>query len=137
MSVMSSVLCRNGSCTLHGQGVHIPLVFCLMFCLSGLLIQYVKFTAPMYCKSHWISCYVYDAFKWSYFRMPRSGFSSHHMPMMLLLLPLQQCEISEGGPPCKSMPLVQLGLTLFSTLFVTSSAASYKITLLFGFGCSH
>ena len=51
------------------------------------------------------------------------------MPMMLLLLPLQRCEISEGGPPCKSMPLVRLGLTLFSTLFVTSSAASYKITL--------
>ena len=37
---------------------------------------------------------------------------------------------------CKRMPLVRLGLTFFSMLSVTSSAALYKITLLFGFGGS-
>ena len=37
---------------------------------------------------------------------------------------------------CKSMPLVRLGLTLFCTLSVTSSAALYKVTLFFGFGGS-
>ena len=135
-SVMRSVLGCNGSCTLRGRGVHMSLVFCLLFCLSRLLIQYVIFTAPIYCKSHWISGYVYDAFKRSYVRVLRSGFSSHHMPMMLLFLPLQRYEILEGGPPCKSMPLVRLGLTSFYTLSVTSSVALYKITLLFGFGGS-
>ena len=68
--------------------------------------------APVYYKSYWILCYVNDTFKRSYFCMPRSCFYSHHMLIMLLFLPLQQCENSEGGPPCNSMPLVQLGLTI-------------------------
>ena len=87
----------------------------------------------MYCESHWISCDVYDTFKRSYLRMSRSGFNSHHMPILLLFLPLQRYEILEGGPPCKSMPLVRLGLTFCSMLSITSSAALYKIMLLFGF----
>ena len=66
----------------------------------------------MFCKSHWILCYVNDTFKRSYLRMLRSCFNLHHMPMMLLFLLLQRCENSEGGPPCNSMPLVRLGLTM-------------------------
>ena len=94
--------------------------------------------APVYYKSYWISCYVNDTFKRSYFRMPRSCFDSHHMPIMLLFLPLQQCENSEGGPPCNSMPLVQLGLTICvvkCSYFLVQHRVS-KITLLFCFGGS-
>ena len=95
--------------------------------------------APMYCKSHWISCYVNDAFKQSYLRMPRSCFNLHHMPMMLLFLPLQRCKNLDGGPPCNSMPLVQLGLTICvvkcSYLLVRHCVS--KITLLFCLGGSH
>ena len=83
---------------------------------------------PLYYESYWISGDVYDAFKWSYLRLPRSQFRSHHMPLMLLFLPLQQCEKSEGGPPCNSMPLVRLGLTMCvvkCSYFL--SAASYVL----------
>ena len=111
-SVMSNVLGHSGNCRFRGQHVDMPLVICLVFSLPCLLIQKVEFTAPIYCKSHWISSYVNNAFKWSYFCMPRSRFYSHHVPMMLLFLPLQQCENSEGGPPCNSMPLVWYGLTI-------------------------
>ena len=93
----------------------------------------------MYYKSHWISCYVNDAFRQSYFRMPRSRFYSHHVPMMLLFLPLQRCENSEGGPPCNSMPLVWLGLTMCvvkCSYFLVRHRVS-KITLLFCLGGSH
>ena len=92
----------------------------------------------MYYKSHWISCYVNDAFKWSYFRMSRSRFDSHHMPMMLLFLPLQRCENSEGGPPCNSMPLVWLGLTMcvVKCLYFLVRHRVSKITLLFCLGGS-
>ena len=92
----------------------------------------------MYCKSHWISCYVNDAFKRSYLRMPRSHFNSHHMPMMLLFLPLQRYENSEGGPPCNSMPLVRLGLTIClvkCSYFLVRHRVS-KIMLLFCLGGS-
>ena len=92
----------------------------------------------MYCKSHWISCYVNDAFKWSYLRMLRSHFNSHHMPMMLLFLPLQRYENSEGGPPCNSMPLVRLWLTicvLKCSYFLVRHRVS-KVTLLFCLGSS-
>ena len=92
----------------------------------------------MYCKSHWISCYVNEAFKRSYFRVPRSRFYSHHMPMMLLFLPLQRCENSEGGPPCNSMPVVQRGLTMCvvkCSYFLVRHCVS-KITLLFCLGGS-
>ena len=94
--------------------------------------------APMYCKSHWISCYVDDAFKWSYFCMQRSRFYSHHVPMMLLFLPLQRCENLEGGPPCNSMPLVRLGLTMCvvkCSYFLVWHRVS-KIMLLFCLGGS-
>ena len=94
---------------------------------------------PMYYKSHWISCYVNDAFKRSYLRMPRSRFDSHHMPMMLLFLPLQRCENSEGGPPCNSMPLVRLGLTICivkCSYFLMRHRVG-KIMLLFCLGGSH
>ena len=67
---------------------------------------------PLYHESYWISCNIYDAFQRSYSRMLRSRFYSYHMPFMLLFLPLQRCENSEGGPPCNSMPLVWLGLTI-------------------------
>ena len=66
----------------------------------------------MYYEGYWVLCYVNNAFKWSYFRMPRSHFCSHHMPIILLFLPLQRCKNLEGGPPCNSMPLVWLGLTI-------------------------
>ena len=92
----------------------------------------------MYYESHWISCYVNDVFKWSYFRMPRSRFCLHHMPIMLLFLPLQQCENLEGGPPCNSMPLVRLGLTICvvkHSCFLVRHRV-YKITLLFCVGGS-
>ena len=93
----------------------------------------------MYYESYWILCYVNDAFKRSYFRMPRSRFCSHHLPIMLLFLPLQRCENSEGGPPCNSMPLVRLGLTkcvVKCSYFVVWHRV-YKIMLLFCVGSSH
>ena len=92
----------------------------------------------MYYKSHWISCYVNDAFKRSYLRMPRSHFCSHHMPVTLLFLPLQRCKNSEGGPPCNSMPLVWLGLTMFvvKCLYVLVRHRVSKIMLLFCLGGS-
>ena len=92
----------------------------------------------MYYESYWISCYINDAFKWLYFRMPRSHFCSHHMPIILLFLPLQQCEKSEGGPPCNSMPLVRLGLTIYvvkCSYFLVRHRVC-KITLLFCLGGS-
>ena len=92
----------------------------------------------MYYKSYWISCYVNDAFKRSYFRMLRSHFYSHHMPIMLLFLPLQRCENSEGGPPYNSMPLVRLGLTIcmVKCLYFLVQHRVCKITLLFCLGGS-
>ena len=134
---MSSILGRSGSCRLR-RHVDMPLISCLMFSFPRLLISQEKFTAPMYFKSHWISCYVNDAFKRSHFRMPRSRFDSHHMPMMLLFLPLQRCENSEGGPPCNSRPLVRLGLTIClvkCSYFLVRHRVS-KITLLFCLGGS-
>ena len=94
--------------------------------------------APLYHESYWISCYVNDAFKRSYFRMPRSQFCSHHMPFILLFLPLQRCENSEGGPPCNSMPLVQLGLTIcvVKCSYFLVRHRVYKITFLFCLGSS-
>ena len=92
----------------------------------------------MYYKSHWISCYVNNAFKRSYLRMPRSRFCSHHMPVTLLFLPLQRCENSEGGPPCNSMPLVWHGLTMCvvnCSYFLVRHRVS-KIMLLFCLGSS-
>ena len=92
----------------------------------------------MYYESYWISCYVNDALKRSYFRMPRSHFCSHHMPIMLLFLPLQRCENSEGGPPCNSMPLVRLGLTIrvVKCSYFLVRHRVYKIMLLFCVGGS-
>ena len=84
MSVIKSVLGRNGSCTLLGRGVHMPLVFHLLSCLSRFLVQKVKFAAPMYGESHWVSGEVYDAFRRSQARVARSRFCSHHMPMFIL-----------------------------------------------------
>ena len=94
--------------------------------------------APMYNKSHWVSCYVHDAFKWSYFRVSRSRFYSHHVLMMLLFLPLQRCENLEGGPPCNSMPLVRLGLTMVvvKCLYFLVRHRVSKIMLLFCLGGS-
>ena len=89
-SVMSNVLRHIGTCRLRGRHVDMPLVICLLFPLSCSLIKQVKFTAPMYCKSHWISCYVDNTFKRAYLCMPRSRFYSHHVPMILLFLPLQR-----------------------------------------------
>ena len=92
----------------------------------------------LYNESYWISSHVNDAFKRSYFCMPRSHFHSHHMPIMLLFLSLQRCENSEGGPPCNSMPLVWLGLTICivkSSYFLVWLHVS-KITLLFCLGGS-
>ena len=92
----------------------------------------------MYYKSHWISCYVNNAFKRPYFCMLRSRFYSHHVPMMLLFLPLQRCKNLEGGPPCNSMPLVRLGLTICvvkCSYFLVQHRVS-KIMLLFCLGGS-
>ena len=83
-SVIKSVLGHNGSCTLHRRGVHMPLVFCLLSCLSRFLVQKIKFMVPMYFKSHWVSGYVDDAFRRSHIRSVRSRFCSHHMPMFIL-----------------------------------------------------
>ena len=132
-SVMSSVLGRNGSCRCRRRRVDMPLISCLVFSFSRLLIQYKQVTAPLYHDSYWIPCNVNNAFKRSYFCMLRSCFCSHHMPIMLLFLPLQRCKNSEGGPPCNSMPLVWLGLTICvvkSSYFLVWHRV-YKITLLF------
>ena len=110
-SVIKSVLGRNGSCTLHGRGLHMPFVVFLFSCLSRFFVQKIQFAAPMYFESHWVSGDVHNAFWRLHVRVVRSRFRSHHKPMFMLLLPLQRCEISEGGPPCKSMPLVRRGLT--------------------------
>ena len=93
----------------------------------------------LYHESYWIPCNVNDAFKRSYFRMLRSRFCSYHMPIMLLFLPLQRCKKSEGGSPCNSMPLVQLGLTicLVKSSYFLMRHRLYKITLLFCLGSSH
>ena len=83
-------------------------------------------------------CYVNDASKRSYFRMQRSHFNSHHMPIILLFLPLQRYKNSEGGPPCNSMPLVRLWLTICMvkcSYFLVRHCVC-KITLLFCFGGS-
>ena len=92
----------------------------------------------MYYECHRILCYIYDAFKRSYLCMPRSCFYSHHVPLMLLLLPLQRCENSEGGPPCNTMPLVQLGLTMCVTKcsYLLVRHLVSKLTLLFCLGGS-
>ena len=94
---------------------------------------------PTYYKSHWISCYVNDTFKQLYFCMPRSHFNSHHVPMMLLFLPFQRCKNLEGGPPCNSMPLVQLWLTMcvVKCLYFLVRHRVSKIMLLFCLGSSH
>ena len=89
---MSSVLCHNGNSGLRGQHVDMPLVLFLVFSLSCLLIKQVEFVAPMYWESHWITCYVDDAFERSYLCVPRSRFYSHHVPVMSLFLPLQRYE---------------------------------------------
>ena len=97
---------------------------------------------PLYHESYWISCNVNDALGWSYICMLRSHFCSHHMPIILMFFPLQQREESEGGPPCNSMPLVRLGLTIlkFSYLLVRHRKWLYtrlnKVTLCFCFGSS-
>ena len=93
---------------------------------------------PLYYESYWISGYVNDAFKRSYFCMPRSRFYSHHMLIILLFLPLQQCENSEGGPPCNSMPLVRLGLTIcvIKCSYCLVWHRIYKLMLLFCLGGS-
>ena len=92
----------------------------------------------MYYESYWISGYVNDAFKRSYFRMPRSHFRLHHMLIILLFLPLQRCENSEGGPPCNSMPLVRLGLTIcvIKCSYCLVRHHIYKLMLLFCLGSS-
>ena len=83
-SVIKSVLGRNGSCTLRRRGVHMPLVFRLLSCLSRFLVQKIKFAAPIYCESYRVSGDVYDAFRRSHIRVARSHFCSHHMPMFIL-----------------------------------------------------
>ena len=112
MSVMSSVLVLNGSCSFRGRLVDMPLVGCAVSPFPCLLVQYVQLTVPLYDESYWISGNVDDALEWSYVRMSRSRFCSHHSQIMLVFFPLQQCEKLEGGPPCNSMPLVRLGLTI-------------------------
>ena len=91
-SAMSKVRGHNGNSRLRGRHVDMPLILFLVFSVACLLIKQVKFTAPIYCESHRIMCDVDDAFKRSYLCMPRSQFCSHHMPVMLLFLPLQQYE---------------------------------------------
>ena len=93
--------------------------------------------APLYYESYWISGYVNDAFKRSYFRMLRSRFVSHHMPVMLSFLPVQRCENLEGGPPCNSMPLVWLGrlMRCKSSYYLVWHCVN-KLTLLFCLGGS-
>ena len=88
-----------------------PFVVLLFSGLSHFLVQKIQFTAPMYIESHWVSGDVHDAFRRPHVRVVRRRLCSHHTPMFMLLLPLQRCENSEGGPPCKSMPLVRRGLT--------------------------
>ena len=137
-SVMSSVLGHSGSCRCRGRPVDMPLISCLVFSFSRLLIQWKQVMAPLYHESYWIPCNVNNAFKRSYFRMPMSRFGLHHMPIMLLFLPLQRCEKLEGGPPCNSMPLVWLGLTIciIKSSYFLVRHRKYKITLLFCLGGS-
>ena len=97
----------------------------------------------VYHKSHWISCNIDDALGWSYIRVVRSRFYSHHMPIMLLF-PLQLCEKLEGGPPCNSMPFwcgFRLTILKFSYSLVRHYIRQYsclnKLTLFFCLGSSH
>ena len=103
-SVMSNVRICNGSCRFRWRPVDMPLVGCYLFPFSRLLSQYKQITVPVYYESYWISGNVNDALGRAYVGLPRSRFGSHHMPVMLLFLPLQRRENSEGGPPCNSMP---------------------------------
>ena len=83
-SVIKSVLGCNGSCTLRGRGVHMPLIFCLLSCLSCFLVQKIQLTAPMYFKSHWVSGDVHDAVKRSHIHVVRSRVHSHTKPLFML-----------------------------------------------------
>ena len=56
-----------------------PLVFRLQSGLSRSLVQKIKFAAPMYCESHWVSGDVYDASRQLHIRVVRSRFYSHHI----------------------------------------------------------
>ena len=111
-SVMSSVLVLNSNCRFRGWPVDMPFVSCAVSPFPCLLVQYVQFTVPLYDESYWISGNVDDALERSYVRVPRSRFCSHHSLIMLVFFPLQRREKSEGEPPCNSMPLVRLGLTI-------------------------
>ena len=55
--------------------------------------------------------------------MPRSRFCSHHMPIMLVLFPLQRREELEGGPPCNSMPLGAAWAYYIKVLVLASTAS--------------
>ena len=121
-SVMSNVLVVNGSCRCLGRPMDMPLV---VSPVPRLLIQQVHFTVPLYDESYWISGDVDDALRQSYIRMWRSHFGSHHSPKLLMLFPLQQCEKSEGGPPCNSIacPWCSLGLLSYKVPVLASTAS--------------
>ena len=78
---------------------------------------------PLYHESYWIPCNVNDTLGQSYFRMLRSRFCSHHMPIMLMFFPLQRHKESEGGPPCNSMPLGAAWAYYIKVLILASTAS--------------
>ena len=134
-SVIKSVLGLNGSCTLCGRGVHMPLVFCLLFCLSRFLVQKIKFAVPMYGESHWVSGEVYDALG-SRTSAWRGGVFVRTICRSLFCSSLSNdARFRREDLHVKVCPWCGVGL-LFSLLFFTHSAASFKVTLLFGFGGS-
>ena len=134
-SVIKSVLGRNGSCTSCGRGVHMPLVFHLLSCFSRFLVQKIKFAMPMYYESHWVSGDVYDAFRRSHVCVARSRFVRTIRRCLFCSSLSNDARFRREDLHVKVCPWCGVGL-LFSYLFSTRSAASYKITLLFGFGGS-
>ena len=86
-SAISSVLGRNGSCTLRGWGVHMPFVLFLFSALSRFFVHKVQLTAPVYIESHWILGDVHDAFRCAYVRVVRRRLLSHHKPVFYTVTP--------------------------------------------------
>ena len=124
---MSKVRGHNVNCRLHGRHVDMQLVLFLVFSFSCLLIKQVEFMAPIYCESHWITCYVDDAFKRSYLCMPRSRFYSYHMPVILLFLPLQRYEkFWREDLHVIVCPWCGVAYYVFSIMFVNCSVASLR-----------
>ena len=134
-SVIKSVLGRNGSCTLHGRGVHMPLVFHLLSCFSRFLVQ--KVSSRRLCMAKVTGLRVmYTTHLGGHMSAWRGVVFVRTICRCLFCSSLSNdARFRREDLHVKVCPWCGVGL-LFSYLFFTRSAASYKITLLFGFGGS-